>query len=205
VFKLSKPNLAEVEDAIAVASPAEVMRAEYLSALGDQGESQPHARFAHDMLRTRIGAGNEAFERAIQGFQRWTQFDLGWVRVANPRARIEIGQIVAVEVQSLGLWSVNLSQIVEVRRTDSSFGFLYKTTRHHVEEGEERFALVLDPASNEVWYETEAVSRPRNFLARLGYPVTRAFQHRFARDSHRRMGESAQILHSGLDSAQTKE
>ena len=125
----------------------------------------------------------------MEAFQAWKQFDLGWARVANSSARIKPGQIVAVEVHSLGLWSLNLSQIVDAVDTTSCFGFIYKTTLQHVEEGEERFLLNLDPDSGVVWYETEAVSRPRSLLARIGYPVTRAFQHRFARDSHQRMRE----------------
>lgn len=118
-------------------------------------------------------------------------FDLGWVRVANPQALIVPGQMIAVEVRSLGLWSLNFCKIVDVVDTGSLFGFIYSTTQMHVEQGEERFLLEFDPASGDVWYELEAVSRPRSTLARLGFPVTRAFQHRFARDSHLRMGEAA--------------
>jgi uncharacterized protein (UPF0548 family) len=61
----------------------------------------------------------------------------------------------------------------------------------HVEQGEERFLLDFDPNTGDLHYELEAVSRPRNLFAWMGYPVTRAFQHRFARDSHRRMRRDA--------------
>jgi len=120
----------------------------------------------------------------VRSFEEWKPFDIGWVRVANLGARIEVGQIVAVEVQALGLRSLNLSQIVHVTRDAEAFGFIYKTTSHHAEEGEERFLLTRDPHTEEVHYELEAVSRPQHWLAKIGYPVTRAFQHRFARDSH---------------------
>lgn len=116
-------------------------------------------------------------------------FDLSWLRVANPQARIAPGQIVAVEAHTLGLWTLNLSRIMDIVDTPVTFGFVYGTTQLHVEQGEERFLIELDPATGDVWYELEAVSRPRTMLARLGFPVTRAFQHRFARDSHRRMRE----------------
>ncbi len=116
-------------------------------------------------------------------------FDLGWVRVANPNASIAPEQIVAVEAHSLGLWTLNLSRITETVDTPTRFGFLYATTEMHVEQGEERFLLELDAATGKVCYDLEAVSRARDPLARLGFPVTRAFQHRFARDSHRRMWE----------------
>ena len=129
----------------------------------------------------------------MRAFEEWKQFDLGWVRVANPMAGMKVGQIVAVEVQALGLWSLNLSQIVSVTVDAEAFGFIYRTTPHHAEEGEERFLLTFDPASNEVNYELEAVSRPQHWLARLGYPVTRALQHKFARDSHRRMRDAVSV------------
>ena len=34
-----------------------------------------------------------------------------------------------------------------------------------------------------VWYDILAFSRPNHFLARLGYPIVRRLQRRFARDS----------------------
>lgn len=117
-------------------------------------------------------------------------FDLGWVRVANPTVRIESGEVVAVEAHTLGLWSLNLSRILEVVDTPVRFGFLYATTQFHVEDGEELFLLELDPASGEVTYTLEAVSRPQSPVAFLGFPITRIFQHKFAQDSHRRMKES---------------
>ena len=117
-------------------------------------------------------------------------FDLGWVRVVNASAPIECGQIIAVEVHSLGLWSVNLSRIIETVDSETEFGFFYSTTSHHVEQGEETFLLRFDPPTGEVSYELEAVSRPRQSLARVGYPVTRSFQHKFARDSHERMRQA---------------
>ena len=116
-------------------------------------------------------------------------FNLGWARVANPTARIVPGQIVAVEACTLGLWSLNSNRVLEVVDAPNGFGFLYATTEAHVEQGEERFLLELDPDSGEVRYTLEAVSRPRNVLARFGYPVTRGFQHRFARDSHTHIRE----------------
>ncbi len=117
-------------------------------------------------------------------------FDIGWVRVANPEAPIVPGQLVAVEAKTLGLSTVNVSRIVEVVNSSERFGFVYATTRSHVEEGEERFLLEFDSASGDVIYKLDAVSRPRNNLARMGWPIARTFQHRFAQDSHRRMREA---------------
>lgn len=143
--------------------------------------------FVLDRQRTLIGRGAKAFGLAIREFKQWTQFDLGWARVANPQTSIEPGRLVVVEVHSLGLWSLNLSQIVAIDHSETRFGFIYKTTAHHLEQGEERFLLQFDRGADEVWYETEAVSRPRSLFAWMGYPVTRHLQQQFAQDSHLRM------------------
>jgi uncharacterized protein (UPF0548 family) len=129
------------------------------------------------------------FDAAQGAFERWAMFDLGWVRVANPKAQIALGQLVAVEAHTLGLWTLNVSRIVDVTVGERAFGFVYSTTLMHVEGGEERFLLEFDPERGEVWYDLEAVSRPQNTLARMGFPITRHFQHRFAWESHTRMLE----------------
>jgi len=188
VFTLTRPSAAAIENQIAAAGDLPCVAPRILSLID---ESSPAARlpvgFAQDRSRSIIGHGQAAFSAAKLAFTRWRMFDLGWARVANPQQSITPGQIVAVEVHSLRLWSLNLSRITEVIDNPTRFGFIYSTTEMHVEEGEEKFLLELDPTSGEVSYQLEAVSRPRNIVARLGFPVTRSFQHRFARDSHLRM------------------
>ncbi len=105
----------------------------------------------------------------------------------NPMAKISPGELVAVEAHTAYLWSINFSRVVEVVESPTRFGFMYTTTAAHVEEGQERFVIDFDPGSESVSYLLEAVSRPRHILARIGYPLSRAMQHRFARDSHARM------------------
>ena len=93
----------------------------------------------------------------------------------------------AVEAHTAYLWSMNISRIMEVVDSPTRFGFLYATTAVHVEEGQERFVIEFDTESRSVLYLIEAISRPRHILARIGYPLSRAMQRRFARDSHARM------------------
>jgi uncharacterized protein (UPF0548 family) len=92
----------------------------------------------------------------------------------------------AVEAHTLGLWSVSLSRVTEIVDTTTRFGFLYTTTRRHIEEGQERFVVEL-AAGGDVLYLIEAVSRPRSALARLGWPLARALQGGFRRDSLERI------------------
>jgi len=187
VFSLTRPTESQIQRQLAAASEFAPRATTILSVHGTQPEWLPPRGFAFDRSQSLLGHGEAVFNAAKSAFLRWAQFDLGWTRVANPDAPIEVGRIVAVEVKTLGLWSLNLSRIVETIDTLHDYGFVYSTTEFHVEQGEELFLLRLDPATGEVRYQLEAASRPRNVLARLGYPVTRSFQHRFARDSHRQM------------------
>jgi len=185
VFRLSKPGAADIVASLAEVHDSIDSRARVLSLRhGVAADALPFA-FAHDRLCTRLDDGKEVFDCARHAFRNWLQFDLGWVRVANPEIPIVAGQIVAVEVHAFGLWSLNLSRIVETIDTGTQFGFLYATSSHHAEEGEERSLLeLIDGAA---WYLIEAVSRPRHPLARLMYPATRRLQHRFAHESRMRI------------------
>ena len=104
-----------------------------------------------------------------------------------------MGATVAVLAKLFVLWSLNACRIVYVidenvlamNADDSSsvkrFGFAYGTLRDHAERGEERFTIEWQD-DDSVWYDILAFSRP-NLLAKLGYPLTRRLQKKFARDS----------------------
>jgi len=195
MFTLTKPSAKAIAQQIAAAEklPAAAPPLLTLNAGLAPEQHLPFA-FAHDLSRTTIGQGPASFAAVRQAFRRWAMFDLGWVRVANTDAPIVPGQLVAVAAHTLGLWTLNLSRILEVVDTPLRFGFLYSTTALHVEEGEERFLLEFDETTGDVAYLLESVSRPRSPLARLGLPFTRHYQHRFARDSHRRISELARPM-----------
>ncbi len=166
----------------------------HLFTLEDGPLGAPPRGFVHDRSRSCVGRGERAFAAARALLHRWEQFNLGWVQVASPLPKVVPGELVAVQAHTLWLWSVNISRIVEVVDSPTRFGFMYTTTALHVEEGQERFVIEFDVESESVFYLTEALSRPRDILARIGYPFTRAMQHRFARDSHSRMRRSLQDI-----------
>jgi uncharacterized protein (UPF0548 family) len=188
MFSLTKPRQEEIDSLIHKASSLPLMRTEFLDLESGLKGGRVPSGYAHDRSRTQIGHGRPAFHAAVRALGLWNEFDLGWAHVANTGAPIAPGEIVAVVAHTAVLWSVNLSQIVQVTRNSDCLGFLYKTTTEHAEEGEERFVLSLG-GDGAVWYELEAVSRPRHIIAQLGVPFARAFQHKFARDSHHRMRE----------------
>lgn len=72
--------------------------------------------------------------------------------------------------------------VVEEFSTVEKYGFAYGTLQGHAEFGEERFTVEYDQTDQRVWYDLYAVSR-RGLAARLGYPLSRVLQKRFARGS----------------------
>lgn len=74
------------------------------------------------------------------------------------------------------------------------FGFAYGTMAEHAESGEERFTVEWDRDEDTVWYDILAFSHPRNLLARLGYPLSRLLQKRFAEDSKAAMLEAVRRI-----------
>ena len=192
MFRFSKPTTDQVEAAIREAGALPSKSSEWFESTDRLKERRVPFGYAHDFASLRIGSAETTFAAARRAFARWKQFDLGWVQVANPEAALALGQIVAVEVHTVGLWSLNLSRIVQIIDTPMQFGFAYATTPLHVEQGEERFLLDFDPQTGSVTYLLEAVSRPQNIFAKLGYPFTRAMQHRFAQESLTRMFNAVQ-------------
>ena len=140
-----------------------------------------------DRNRVRLGTGEEAFRIAVEALRQWKMFDLGWVRIAWPGAPLREGTDVAVVARTAGFWSLNACRIVytldETEGPVRRFGFAYGTLRGHAEMGEERFSIEHHRFDGSVWYDLFAFSRPRLWLAQIGYPLTRVYQRRFARDS----------------------
>lgn len=192
MFSLRRPTEAEVQEQLRRARGLPASYGLDLRTEGGREQVICPRGFALDYHRSQIGQGQTAFTAAKEAFRRWLQFDLGWIRIANPQAPIEQGEVVAVEAHSLWLWSINISRILYVIDEEDRFGFGYGTTAMHVERGEERFLIEYYPISGAVFYDLLAVSQPAHWLVRLGYFFTRSQQHRFARDSLQRMRRSIQ-------------
>lgn len=155
------------------------------SAVGATASSPP-AGYVVDHTRVKLGNGEQVYVDAKSALGRWEQFRLGWVEAVFAEMPIQTGEVVAVVARAAGLWWLNACRIVYVIDDNEPvrrFGFAYGTLAEHVESGEERFMVEWDHSDDSVWYDILAFSRPRHVLARLGYPLVRRFQRRFARDS----------------------
>jgi uncharacterized protein (UPF0548 family) len=113
-------------------------------------------------------------------------FSMPWVSLHWPSAPIQVGTDVAVSIHHFGFYSLNACRIVYVVDEEGPigrFGFAYGTLGEHAESGEERFTVAWNREDDSVWYDILAFSRPRQMLARLGYPLSRLLQKQFAKGS----------------------
>lgn len=140
------------------------------------------AGYVVDRTRILLGTGQEFFSRALEGLNRWRQFDLGWLQAFPSDTPIKADKVVAILARSCGLWSLNAARIIYIIDEPQRFGFAYGTLPGHVEMGEERF-LIERTSDDCVWYDILAFSRPRHLLTKLGYPFVRRLQKRFGRES----------------------
>jgi uncharacterized protein (UPF0548 family) len=157
--------------------------------------ADPPSGYKQDHTRIQLGAGRSTFTAAQAALQRWEHFQLGWVEPCWPNTAIEPGRVVAVLARVCGLWCLNACRIVYIVNEDEPlkrFGFAYGTLPEHVESGEERFTIEWHDRDDSVWYDILAFSRPNQLLTRLGYPLVRRLQKRFARDSARAMRQATQ-------------
>lgn len=179
MFLLSKPSTTFVEHCIASQKSQKF-------SYPDVGASRSSAPSGYnvDHNRIQLGHGPSIFARAKAALREWKMFDIPWVQLYSPAVPLEVGENVGVVVRHLGFWSINGCRIVYLLDGDGPlqrYGFAYGTLRDHAERGEERFSVECLPDES-VWYDVYAFSRP-GFWARLGYPVTRGMQRRFASES----------------------
>ena len=139
-----------------------------------------------DHNRIRLGKGEDTWQGAANAIRAWKMFSMPWVSLQWPSAPILVGTDVAVSVHHFGFYSLNACRIVYVVDEEGPikrFGFAYGTLAEHAESGEERFTIEWNRDDDRVWYDILAFSRPQQVLARVGYPLSRLLQKRFAAGS----------------------
>ncbi len=150
-------------------------------------QGQPPSGYKVDHNRVKLGSGKETYARAVAALREWKQFELGWVTIAPKNQPLEVGTIVAVQAKIFGLWWLNAARIVYLINEETEqvtrYGFAYGTLPDHVERGEERFMVEWQKEDDSVWYDIYAFSQPKHPLTRIGFPLTRALQAQFVRDS----------------------
>jgi uncharacterized protein (UPF0548 family) len=178
-------------------APSEDKIRRFISEQKDSGFSYPEvgasatappAGYNVDHNRVQLGRGEVTWQRAVAAIRAWEMFGMPWVGLHWTSAPIQVGTDVAVSIRHFGFYSLNACRIVYTVDEEGPmkrFGFAYGTLAEHAESGEERFTIEWNRAEDEdsVWYDIVAFSRPRKPLARLGYPLSRLLQRKFAEGS----------------------
>lgn len=142
--------------------------------------------YDRDRNRERLGTGAAAFTAACEAVRAWQMFPPPLAVVEPVGIPIAAGEVAVIVAHAVGGWFLNAARLVYVVDEPRRFGFAYGTLPGHVERGEERF-VVEWRTDDSVWYDIDAVSRPRYWGARLAYPLARRLQRRFARMSRAAM------------------
>jgi len=181
VFSLTPPSDSDIRRFISKAKDTGFSYPE----VGASATTAP-AGYNVDHNRVRLGRGDGTWQRAVEAIRAWRMFSMPWVSVHWPNAPIQVGTDVAVSMHHFGFYSLNACRIVYVVDEEGPierFGFAYGTLGEHAESGEERFTVEWNREDDSVWYDILAFSRPRQTLARLGYPLSRLLQKKFAQGS----------------------
>ena len=181
MFRLAAPSEDDVRHFI---SAQEHSRFSYPE-VGASASNTPNG-YTVDHNRVQLGRGEVTWYRAVKAIHGWQMFNMPWMHLHWPTAPIQAGTNVAVLVRHFGFYSLNACRIVYVIQEDeplTRFGFAYGTLAEHAERGEERFTVEWNRAEDTVWYDILAFSRPQKTLARLGYPLSRSLQTKFAKGS----------------------
>ncbi|QJS09896.1 DUF1990 domain-containing protein [Streptomyces argyrophyllae] len=132
----------------------------------------------HPMLvRTRLGEGQEVFQRAAEAVLTWEMhralgvgIDAGADRAA-PGADVTVTLAGVIRAPCRIIWTAE-----EHRRA----GWAYGTLEGHPDCGEEAF-VVDRTGDGTVWLTVAAFSKAAKWYARAGGPATRGLQHAYAR------------------------
>jgi len=150
--------------------------------IGRTKNEAPVLGFDNDFNFIELGQGEAVWEAGKEAVREWKMFPSGWACIWPERTPLREGEAVAMLAKVMGLWWLNSCRIVYVIDSQDKFGFAYGTLPGHAECGEELFMVEKTP-DGKVRYILKAFSRPRVWVARLVYPIARAYQRKFIRDS----------------------
>src|SRR5215475_9895296 len=182
MFFLTKPSRERIQGVIDASQDAPFNYAEVGLSLGPAP-----AGYVANHGRVRLGQGEATFNKAVEALRNWKMFDLDWASLCWPGAEIKVGTTVATLARHFGFWSLHPARIVFLIDDDDGrmrrIGFAYGALQGHGEQGEETFFIERHFADDGVWYDLRSFSRPGQALTKLGYPIARMLQKRFARES----------------------
>ncbi|MDQ6617984.1 MAG: DUF1990 domain-containing protein [Actinomycetota bacterium] len=157
---------------------------------GGSGTGELPARYHHDRLETDLGPDDgDRFARAGQALLAWAPQRGAAIRVFPDQPVAADREFVLVMPLPVTGWALAPGRVAYLMDEPDRFGYAYGTLPGHPEQGEEAFVVIR--ADGRIRFEVIAFSRPQEPLARLGGPITRAFQVRTLRAYLRAMESAA--------------
>ena len=154
--------------------------------VGCTNTPEPVEGYNNDHNFVELGNGEPTWNAAKEAVRKWKMFPGDWAFITPADTPLRPGEVLAMTARVMGFWWLNSCRIVYIIDNERQFGFAYGTLPGHAECGEELFIVEKDDRGN-VRYTLRAFSQPRHWMARLAYPVARAYQRKFVRDSKRSM------------------
>jgi uncharacterized protein (UPF0548 family) len=130
--------------------------------------------YRHDHYSTRLGQGDDVFERAKLALRGWQAHRRAGVSLTPELPPLETGTNLVCCLRLGPAFVLAPCRIVYVTYEEEHFGFGYGTLPGHPECGEEAFHIRR--SADWVSFEVRAFSRPVDPLARLGGLVARWIQ-----------------------------
>lgn len=186
VFRLRRPSILDVRATLDVCADAPFTYRE----VGATATTPPSG-YAVDRYGVDLGRGRPTFERGRQAIERFAMYPPAWTSIVRrDNGPLTPDLVFASVVRHLGFWSINPGRLIYVLDGDNCAGFGFGTLPGHAERGEERFEVGWNRDSDLVRFNVVAFSRPAALLVRIGAPIARALQRRFAVDACRAMREA---------------
>ena len=145
--------------------------------VGATASVQPPAGYGHLHVEKQIGTGRERFERAADAVMRWGMQRGAGLRV---RASSDVAEVDTVVLVRMGFLPAPCRVVYVVDEPDIR-GFAYGTLPGHPESGEERFVVRRDPATDAVFAEVSAFSRPATWWSKAAGPLVTVAQRLIAK------------------------
>lgn len=182
MFALTKPSAEHIQQFIRQQRQLDF---NYSEVGGTRGELP--SGYVVNHARVMLGHGEVVFDKATAALRSWKMFDTVWARICWPETPVEVNTTVAVLARHFGFWSLHPARIIylidEQDDRRRRVGFAYGTLAAHGMQGEETFIIEWQRNDDSVWYDLRSFSRPKELLTKLGAPIARWLQRRFARDS----------------------
>jgi uncharacterized protein (UPF0548 family) len=143
-------------------------------------ESITDAAYAHDIYRATLAADFETAADTLLSYNIYPSQRMR-AQVCTANGRVALGATIVQRI-SLSLAVIETAvQVVEFERGAERAYFAYATLPGHVERG--LAAFEVRATDNGVTMQIETWSRPGNWLATLGRPLTRMLQQRSAEEA----------------------